>query len=252
MLLDKRLSEIIKLVEAKKSITVLELMEYLGASESTIRRDLSLLDKQGRVVRVHGGAIAIDGGYTVKDLNVEERNEVNREDKVDIARYAAKLITDDDFVYIDAGTTTERIIDFLECRGATFVTNGIAHGKKLSRLGYTTYILGGQLKESTEAIVGEDAIDILNRYNFTKGFFGTNGISKETGYSTPDAREAMVKKKAISKSKEIFVLADKSKFSRIAPVTFMDFNKATIITKDLGDKERGYKNLKNVLEVNKR
>lgn len=252
MLLEKRLEEIVRLVEVRKSVTVQELMEILGASESTVRRDLGILHEQGRLMRVHGGAVAIEGSYASRDLYVHERNEINIEDKVDIARYAASLITDEDFVFVDAGTTTEHLIDFLECKGATFVTNGIVHGKKLSRLGYTTYILGGQLKESTEAIVGEDAIATLEKYNFTKGFFGTNGISLDTGFSTPDAREAMVKQKAASKCKDKFILADKSKFTQISPVTFLEFEHANIITKALGNRENAYKKLKNVLEVDKR
>lgn len=251
MLAEKRLDEIVRYVDAKKSVTVQELMGLLDSSESTVRRDLAVLHEQGRVVRVHGGAIAITSGYASRDVCVDERNEVNTEDKMTIAKYAASLIEDNDFVFIDAGTTTEYMIDFIGDKNVRFVTNGIEHGKKLSRLGYITYILGGELKKSTEAVVGEEAVATLSKYNFTKGFFGANGISKDTGFSTPDSREAMVKKTAAARCKEVYVLADVSKFSQIAPVSFLQYDEAEIITTNLGDKEKKYKKEKNIMEVKK-
>ncbi|MBO5486415.1 MAG: DeoR/GlpR transcriptional regulator, partial [Eubacterium sp.] len=104
MLLEKRLEEILKLVEQNGSVTVQELTEHLQASESTIRRDLSLLDEEGKLNRVHGGATAVNTYYT-RDVEVEYRKNINREEKTEIARYAASLIKPNDLVYLDAGTT---------------------------------------------------------------------------------------------------------------------------------------------------
>lgn len=246
MLQEERFIQIVNLVENRKSITVQELMEIFGASESTIRRDLNTLHLSGKLVKVHGGAVA-SSNYLPADIDVAEKSGINTEDKLAISKYAAGLISNEDFVFIDAGTTTEMMIDFITAKSAVFVTNAISHGRKLARKGFNTFILGGELKGITEAVVGEDTVRALQRYNFTKGFFGTNGIHMNRGFTTPDLKEALVKKQAMEQSKECYVLADKSKFNQISPVTFSEFEAAYIITKNL--KHNEYKKCKNVKEV---
>ena len=161
MLAEERFGRILSLVDQYKSITAQQLMESLGVSESTIRRDLNELDAKGRLIKVHGGAMAKEGAYRVKDDDVVLRKTRNMEDKITIARYAASLIESDDFVFIDAGTTTELMIDYLTEPSAVYVTNGILHAKKLAAAGFTTYMIGGQFKDVTEAIVGPEAVKSL-------------------------------------------------------------------------------------------
>lgn len=247
MLIEKRFREILEIVNKEKSVTVRELMEHLDASESTIRRDLNTLSQEGKLIKVHGGAVAVEGVYAGYDAQVRVRQELNVEDKEKIAGYAAGIIKDDDFVYLDAGTTTEKVIDYLTSSHTIFVTNSWIHAKKLSGKGYRAYILGGEFKSDTEAVVGEEALESLRKYNFTKGFFGTNGISRKEGFSTPDVREASVKGAAMSRCGDRYVLADHSKFSKISPVTFADFSGAKVIT--TGTVDAAYRECVNVLEV---
>ena len=134
------------LTEERFAKTVQQLMTELDASESTVRRDLNTLDANGQLVKVHGGAILKNTVYSTIDDEVVYRKEQNREAKDKIARYAAGLITAEDFVYIDAGTTTERMIDYIANRQAVFVTNAIGHAKKLAEHGCKVYILGGEFK----------------------------------------------------------------------------------------------------------
>ena len=246
MLLEKRLEEIIKLVERNGSVTVQELTEYLGASESTIRRDLTLLDEEGKLNKVHGGATAVNA-YYVKDEEVECRKLRSREEKTEIARYAAALIRPDDLVYLDAGTTTERVIDFITEKRAIYVTNAIGHARRLAEAGCETHILGGKFKLSTEAIVGNETVYELEKYNFTIGFIGTNGVSKKAGFSTPDMDEAMVKKKAINQCRTPYILCDPEKFNQISPVTFADLDAATVITTEV--KNSNFKDVGNIIEL---
>ena len=247
MLQEERFIEIVKLVENRKSVTVQELMEIFNASESTIRRDLNALHQMGKLIKVHGGAGA-DSGYLSLDMDVAEKTNINKEEKIAIAKYSASLIKNEDFVFMDAGTTTEFMIDFITAKQAVFVTNAISHGRKLARNGFTVFVTGGELKGITEAVVGEDTVRTLKRYNFTKGFFGTNGIHLERGYTTPDIREALVKSQAMKRCRECYVLADESKFNQVSPVTFGGFEDAIIITRNLKNNE--YKKYKNVKEVN--
>jgi DeoR family fructose operon transcriptional repressor len=117
----------------------------------------------------------------------------------------------------------------------------------LTRRGFKAYILGGEYKESTDAVVGEEAIASVLKYNFTKGFFGTNGITKKNGFTTPEMKEALMKKAAMNNSKKVFVVADANKFGLISAVRFADFDKAHIITNHLGDDN--YSLCTNVTEV---
>ncbi|MGL4573133.1 MAG: DeoR/GlpR family DNA-binding transcription regulator [Clostridium sp.] len=250
MISEERFERILKLLEEKNTVTVTELVEKLNTSESTIRRDLNFLDKENKLKKVHGGATSLDVVYDTKDDEVFIRQGLNVDEKVRIAKYAASLIEENDFVYIDAGTTTELMIDFITETKAIYITNGIVHAKKLIQKKCNVYIIGGELKLSTEAIVGIEAIDSLKKYNFTKGFFGTNGIDPKSGFTTPDIQEALVKREALNKSNKGYILADRSKFNHISAVTFGEINKGIIITTELEDSR--FRKYTEILEENKR
>lgn len=247
MLTEERFSRILAIINDEGSATVQQLMKELDASESTIRRDLNSMDKKGMLTKVHGGAIANSQAIKTYDEAVNNRKQKNTSQKVAIAKYAASLIKDNDFVYIDAGTTTELMLDYIEAKNPVFVTNSLTHAKKLSDMNYTVYILGGEFKSTTEAIVGEEAVVTLEKYNFTKGFWGTNGVSQNNGFTTPEVKEAMVKKKSMEHCKDRYILADSSKFNEISSVKFAEFDNANIITEKPVTK--GYAKYKNILEV---
>lgn len=248
MLSEERHKLILEKVKNESVVYLNDLVKYLNTSESTIRRDLIALDKAGLLKKVHGGATALkDISINTLDDIVENRKSLNMEEKFKIAKYAASLIKDNDLVYLDAGTTTELMINFINNTKAIFVTNGIVHARNLIKKNCTTYILGGELKLSTEAIVGAETVKSLRKYNFTKGFFGANGVDLERGFSTPDIKEAMVKEEALIRSKKRYVLCDKSKFDEISSITFADIQDAKIITTKLDNYK--YRNKAEILEV---
>lgn len=194
MLTEQRYEIILKLLEEKNSITVAEVKDLLNTSESTVRRDITALHNAGKLVKVFGGAVACDRTVITHEPTVEQKAEVNVEAKQLVAAKAAALIQPEDFVYLDAGTTTASMLSYLTEKSATFVTNAVAHAKTLAAAGFRVYLVGGELKGSTEAVVGNQALMNLQSYHFTKGFFGTNGISRQSGLTTPDMNEAMVKR----------------------------------------------------------
>ena len=245
MLTEKRQEEIVRLVQERESITVAELKDILQTSESTIRRDITSLDKEGRLTKVFGGAIALRTVQIVnQELSVVQKQELQTTEKQAIAQYAASLIEPDDCVYLDAGTTTGWMLEYIREPRATYITNAFSHAKRLSEKGFHVILIGGELKGSTEAVVGNQALMTLQNYHFTKGFFGTNGISKQSGLTTPDMNEAMVKKTAMGQCREVFVLADHSKFGNISSVTFGSFQNGTILTDTCPEE---YKNSGNVV-----
>lgn len=144
MLAEERFSRILSIIEAEGSATIQELMTALDASESTVRRDLITMDENGLLTKVHGGAIARRPSVSTHDEDVRNRKTMNAEQKNAIAKYAASLIRPDDFVYLDAGTSTEAMIPFIKETQAVFVTNAISHAKLLAEKGCRVYLLGGE------------------------------------------------------------------------------------------------------------
>ena len=186
MLTEQRHEIILQLLNEKGSITVSELKKLLNSSESTIRRDLNTLDEEGYLTKVFGGAVLKETVFSSAELSVSQKINVNADEKQSIARYAAKLIVPDDFIYIDAGTTTEYMIDFLTEKRATYVTNAVTHARKLAVAGFKVILIGGELKGITEAVVGNQAIITLEKMNFNKGFFGFFCYNDEIAYNCLD------------------------------------------------------------------
>ena len=140
MLTEERHSMIIKAVNERASVTIAELAEMLDVSASTVKRDLIILANEGKIIKVRGGAMSRNESFTSVEKNVEEKASICTEEKMTIAKYAAELIENGDFVFLDAGTTTEKMIDYLNVKDVTFVTNGFIHAKKLARKGYKVFI----------------------------------------------------------------------------------------------------------------
>lgn len=249
MLKNLRLQIILDLLNENEYVSLHELMEKTSSSESTIRGDLVYLEKEGKITRLHGGAKSIqDKKTSLKELNMNEKASLHVDEKNKIAQFAASLIKDNTLVYIDAGTTTSCLCDYIKSSGNIFVTNSMTIAQKLTKRKYKVYVTGGEIKLSTDAFVGSFPVETIKRFTFDVGFFGANAISLSQGYTTPDYEEAMIKKTALNRSIKAYVIADESKLGFEQGVKFASFNEATLITNKIKNKE--YKK-ENVLEVNK-
>jgi DeoR family fructose operon transcriptional repressor len=238
VLTEERHDEILKIVNSSGAVSVQELVAYLNASESTVRRDLLILQKAGKLNKVHGGATSLGvshADYRADMEDLRDKYSFHMAEKCKIAHYAATLIGNDDFVYIDAGSTTEQMSEFLAGSRAEFMTNSIPIAQKLARKGLRVYILPGRVKCSTESIVGGVMQELLQRYHFTIGFFGTNGLSVANGCTTPDSEEAVGKRTALQRCSRCYVLADSSKFGLSSHITFADLKDVEVITVQTDD-----------------
>ncbi len=232
MLTMARHERILQILETKGSVRVSELKDVLDSSESTIRRDINELHQLGKLTKVFGGAIPFEKNIALPELSVEEKQDLNKESKLAIAKYASTLIKPNDLVFLDAGTTTQCMLEFITEKTATYVTNAIIHAITLSKLGFNVILIGGTLKSTTEAVVGSEAILNLQKYNFTKAFFGANAVNLTFGYLTPDIDEASTKHIAISRTcpNGRYCLADNSKFNLTGGVSFLSIEMASIIS----------------------
>lgn len=232
MLAEERFAKILDLLAEKRSATVQELCEALNASESTVRRDLTELDRLGKLNKVHGGATLPDSQFLADELTMDAKQALAIAEKRDIARAAAMLIRPQDFIYIDAGTTTLALVQALSGSAleAHYVTNGIAHARLLVQKGCKVFVPGGMLRPNTEAIVGAAAVASLQAYNFTKAFLGANGVDLQAGFTTPDPEEAAVKATAVRHARESWFLVDSTKFARVYPAVITELQGGAILT----------------------
>lgn len=199
--------------------------------------------------KVFGGAIGLKRPVNTKEDDVVTKASAHVREKDAIARYAAGLIRDDDAVFIDAGTTTERMTEYIANKNAVYMTNGILHAQKLAQRGFKVNIVSGMIKKATLSIVGAGAAKSLSNLNFTKCFMGANGIDLEKGFTTPDMDEALIKEEIVNHSNDVYILADSSKFEQVFAVTFTKLKGKCIITDRLDNDL--YRKHAIVKEVNK-
>lgn len=247
MLQYERFETILSMLHVNSTVKVSELAEMLHVSESTIRRDISDLAEAGRVKKVFGGAVLPPQDRTATLMDMKTKSITFVEEKRAIAQYAAALVEDNDFIYLDAGSTTGAMIPFLNNKKVTYVTNGARHALQLASRGLQTYIISGQMRETTESIIGPVAVEGIRKYNFTKCFMGTDAIDLEHGLTTSDIDEALIKAEAIRRGNQVFILADHSKFDMVAPVYFSPLDSGQIITDQLPEAE--YRKHTDVKEV---
>ena len=228
MLTPERHQIILDLLKDRGVVKLHELVEATSSSESTIRRDLSQLEDEKKLKRVHGGASLLN--QKGEELSIIEKATKNLKEKDKIAQYAASLIRDGDCIYIDAGTTAFQMIPHITAKEIKVVTNGLTHLEELLERGIDTYITGGYIKQKTRALIGKGALEGVKQYRFDKCFIGVNAIHTEYGFTTPDPEEAMVKMNAMNLSQETFILGDRTKLNEVTFAKIADLKQGAIIT----------------------
>ena len=213
MLMQERRLEILNILNREGIVKTQDLMEHFDASESTIRRDLSEMEEEGQLTRVHGGAQKLD----LYDLEraIEKKRIENVDEKRLIAREAAKKVYNNDIVFLDSSTTTAEMVPFLVNKDLVVVTNSPEIAVDLMTNEISTILLGGRIRQATHAIVDSVAYAQLSTCFFNKVFLGMNGVHPDFGYSTPDPEEALIKEYALEHCTAAYVLADETKINRI-------------------------------------
>ena len=241
MLKEARFSKILEAVNERKYVSLHALMELTDSSESTTRADLIELNNAGKLIRLRGGAQAINDESISYELSIEDKMGIQSAAKKLIAVKAAELIQPNMHIYLDAGTTTHALMEELDVPNVRIITNSVLICRKAASKGYKSYLIGGELKLSTDAFIGSMALETLGKFKFDIAFIGTNGVDLQQGFTTPDIEEAIIKKKAFEQGKRSYILADSSKFDVITATTFLPFDPEAIITETIS-KEK-YKNL---------
>lgn len=192
-------------------VTISELMDLFNVSIETVRRDLSLLEKQGKIEKVYGGAKIKDVSF--KEPTMHHRMINNQLSKEAIGKTCSDYIEDGDCVYIDSGTTTFHIAKHIKNKkNLTIITNSIPIINELSPYDFDIILIGGRFRRSEQSIVTFNYMFNFDQLNIQKCFICAGGVTKENGISDYDMHEVETRKEIIKRSKEIFVAADSSKF----------------------------------------
>lgn len=230
MLIRDRQEKIIKLINENTRMSFPELIEAIGISESTLRRDLSELNKRGLIKLVRGGAESSSAILGRGEELIDRRYGLFSKEKEKIGMYAASLIKPNDLVFIDSGSTTEKMCEFITERSATYITIGLKQAMVLTRAGLNANIAPGRIKQLTEGLQGCYTLEFLRRFNFSIAFFGALGITVKGGISTTDGEDAAIKSAVIEHCPQNYLLSDHSKFGIDTAVSFCRITDMTIIT----------------------
>ncbi|WNS79404.1 DeoR/GlpR family DNA-binding transcription regulator [Domibacillus sp. DTU_2020_1001157_1_SI_ALB_TIR_016] len=229
-----RRNKIIEELENKDIIYIDDFLSiFENVSSSTIRRDLKILEEEGRIVMLRGGAVKLrDNSF---DIPVETKKFLNINEKDQIGQLAASLVEDGDVIYLDSGTTCLQMVKYLNNKQITVITSGTQVLNELDGDNVHCIIVGGEVNKATDSIAGPLTDSNLKNLFFDKAFLGASGISLEGGINTPDFREASKKAIVKTNSKECYVLADSSKFNKNTLCKAMDLNECTIITDKINE-----------------
>jgi DeoR family fructose operon transcriptional repressor len=227
----ERQRAILELLKTKEFLTVEELVDCIGASKATIRRDLKQLElEQGSLKRFRGGA-ALDTRFNEDSaFRLDEKLLEFRDEKRIIGEKAAALISDGDFLFLDSGSTVHFMIDYITAKDISVVTNGIENVIKLLEKGIQTYILEGYVQPGSKSVQGHDTVSKIHKLNFDKAFLGTRGIDTQIGFSTTNSYDGLLKAAAIQQARKTYVLGDSSKFGIRKFYTFAGFDEVELVT----------------------
>jgi len=221
MLDTERRQQIVALVEERNSLTVTELGSHFGVSAATIRRDLNLLSQRGMVERAHGGAAKrVRGTTQMPEPPLLHRSTLQAEEKRRIGKAAAGHVHDGETIIITSGTTTVEMVPHLANRsGLTVITNALNIALALAPFHtITVIVLGGSLRHSELTVLGSLAEDAMENLRADKLFMGSSAIHVDYGLSAENLSEARSDQTLMAATREVIVLADHTKFGRVATV----------------------------------
>lgn len=221
MLPYQRQKKIRELVQTRKTCTIEELREELGVSQVTLYRDLKELDQQGVVRRVHGGIVMQEAERIESRFSV--RLQIQLANKEKIGRAVAALAQEGWVIFVDASTTCYLFARELAARQfsrLTLITNSPQLPLEFEAYPRIRVIsTGGELLHELNAFAGPLAIELLSELHFDAAFVSCAGISSSHGATTDSPLLAEIIRKAASNSREVYLLADSSKFTRQAMLT---------------------------------
>jgi DeoR family transcriptional regulator of aga operon/DeoR family fructose operon transcriptional repressor len=231
----ERQDHIARFVEEHGRARVADLAAQFEVSGVTIRKDLLVLESAQRLVRAHGGAIAIDRSRPELSFDIRERLQADEKSRIGAA--GADLVRDGESIVMDASTTALSVARQLKARSGwsqlTIITNGLRIAFELAgQPGITVLMLGGRVRWEALSVVGQLGDGLFDRINVQKAFLGAAGFTVESGMSDATDEEAQIKRSMVSAAREVIAIVDHTKWERAAFATFCSTEQIGLVLTD--------------------
>jgi DeoR/GlpR family transcriptional regulator of sugar metabolism len=225
--------QLLQVIAQRQRITVADIVEEFAISEATARRDLETLAHQGKVQRVHGGALALQS--TPPELPLLERRNEQEPEKHLIGQAAATLVQENETIFLGSGTTVLEVARALrDTKGLTIITNSLPALNILAGSECTVVCLGGMLRPSELSFIGHITEQALAEVRADKVFIGTRAIDVNEGLSNHYLPETLTDRAILKAGREIIVVADHTKFGRMAAARLAPIEAVQTIVSDTG------------------
>lgn len=223
MFIEERHEKILQMLKDKKRVEVQELSELFEVSEDTIRRDLRIMEQKGKVHRTYGGAILPDKVNSYENFIVREN--IQNDVKQSIASLAQSFIQERDTLLLDGSTTVAKIVPLLSgYKNLTVITNSITIAYDILHQcpNINLHIIGGIVRNDIGNSISIESLKDIEKLYVDKVFLSACSISLKGELTTPIIEDAHVKKAMLNAGREVYILADSSKFGQ---KSLMEFGK---------------------------
>ncbi|MGB5558688.1 MAG: DeoR/GlpR family DNA-binding transcription regulator [Paracoccaceae bacterium] len=229
--IDSRQDEILGLLRVNERVEVDELARHFGVTLQTIRNDLRELSDRGLALRTRGGATQVQ---SASNREYAARRMLRGKEKEAMGNLAASLIPDNCSVTLNIGTSTEQVARALAGhKGLVVMSNNINIINTLIGTNSKELVLvGGAVRQSDGAIVGEDAVEFISRYKVDFAVIGASALDEDGAILDYDAREVSVSRAILRNSRTRILVCDGSKFERTAPVRICDVSELDYVVTD--------------------
>ncbi len=232
--LEERQAQIFKLINEYRRITVQELSKYFKISAVTIRNDLNALEQAGKIIRTHGGAIALEESISE---NATVPKSVKEEDvKRNLGKAASEKVEDGEVIFIDGGPTCSSIYPYLTAKNdVTVITPNVEVAYWLTKTSsLNIYLIGGQVRRETISTFPSEQLTSLFKWNIAKAFISAYSFTPEDGIMDTVPLEDKEKIALVKKAREIIALIESSKWGKISMTTFFKTDEIHTIITDAG------------------
>lgn len=238
MLPNQRRDKILELLKEDGSAKVIDLARIFKVTEVTIRQDLDKLEKDGLVVKEHGGAYLKNVEDQVRTFSLSNQDNIDKKEA--IAAKCLEFIESGDSIILDSGSTTTEIAKKLRgYKNLTVITNALNIALILgAEPGIELIVTGGEFKPPTLSLTGQKAADFFKGLNVQKLFLATAGISLKSGLTYPSISDLVVKKAMIDAADTTYLVADSTKIGRSAFASLGALSLIDYIITDAGIEEK--------------
>lgn len=221
MFIEERHEKILQMLKDKKRVEVQELSELFEVSEDTIRRDLRIMEQKGKVHRTYGGALLPDKVNSYENFIVREN--IQNDVKQSIASLAQSFIQERDTLLLDGSTTVAKIVPLLSgYKNLTVITNSITIAYDILHQcpNINLHIIGGIVRNDIGNSISIESLKDIEKLYVDKVFLSACSISLKGELTTPIIEDAHVKKAMLNAGREVYILADSSKFGQKSLMEF--------------------------------